>query len=99
MTTYDQWKTTNPADEFLGPEPEEGLTESQLARLTKDLSSIAKEPITVKDIKGAIYAFGSELACLRLFHRYNMVAHCPGCWAGYSENMGTWYFSLERRFT
>jgi DnaJ-class molecular chaperone len=21
--TYDNWKTTNPADEFLGPEPEE----------------------------------------------------------------------------
>lgn len=24
MTSYDNWKTTNPADEFLGPEPDDG---------------------------------------------------------------------------
>ena len=70
------------------------MTEHQIMRLTKDLSAIAKEPITVEHSKGAYYAFGSELAVLRLFHKYNS----PKCRAGYSENMKTWYFSIETRF-
>ncbi len=27
MTSYDQWKTTNPADEFLGPDPHDEESE------------------------------------------------------------------------
>jgi YqaJ-like viral recombinase domain len=30
MTTYDQWKATNPADEWLGPEPAEPASNTML---------------------------------------------------------------------
>ena len=29
MRGYDHWKTTNPADEFLGPEPDEEIRQAQ----------------------------------------------------------------------
>ena len=72
------------------------MTKHQIMRLTKDLSAIAGEQVSVSDIKGTYYAFGSELACLRLFHKYNIAAHCPNTRAGYSDNLKTWYFSIER---
>jgi hypothetical protein len=37
--TYDNWKTTNPADEFLGPEPEEEEEMDMVERV-----AIALEP-------------------------------------------------------
>ncbi len=46
-------------------------TAQQLERVTRDLQAIAKENLTVELIAGCIYAFGSELACLRLEHKYN----------------------------
>ena len=46
-------------------------TSQQLERVKRDLQAIAKENLTVELIAGCIYAFGSELACLRLEHKYN----------------------------
>lgn len=64
-----------------------------LKRAKVDLERIAKEVLELDQIGGAIYAFGSELACLRLFHKYR---HCGDRVAtGFSENLKTWYFRLE----
>jgi hypothetical protein len=35
--TYDNWKATNPADEFLGPEPEEEEMDDMVERVARDL--------------------------------------------------------------
>ena len=53
----------------------------------------AREELTIEEIAGAVYAFGSELACLRLMHKYRYCgdrAH-----TAYSENIGSWFFRLE----
>lgn len=47
------------------------VTAQQLERVTRDLQAIANENLTVELIAGCIYAFGSELACLRLEHECN----------------------------
>jgi hypothetical protein len=66
-----------------------------LIRAQKDLEQIAKESLEMKELGGALYAFGSELACLRLFHKYR---HCGDrADSGFSENLKTWYFRLETR--
>ena len=64
-------------------------TTDQIARVTTDWSTIAGELLTVQitNINDPIYAFGSELACLRLEHKMH-VGH-----AAYSSNMGMWYYA------
>ena len=54
----------------------------------------AKEPLSVEDIAGTLYAFGSELACLRLLNVYRDCGDAVK--AAYSENQKTWFFRLER---
>jgi hypothetical protein len=44
-------------------------------------------------LSGVIYAFGSELGVLRLLAGYQKNGT-----VGYSENLGTWYFSLDRKY-
>ena len=68
------------------------MTEAQLKRLSKDLNEYAGEAVTVKQISGAIYAFGSELATLRILMKYRTVEKAR---QGYSENLKTHYFSLD----
>ena len=72
------------------------VTPGQITRLKKDWEVVTKEPIEVQFIKGTFYAYGSELATLRLFKKYSgnfkgneKVAQ------GYSENLKTFYFELE----
>jgi hypothetical protein len=64
-----------------------------LTRAKNDLEKIAKETLELKQLGGALYAFGSELACLRLFHKYRYCGERAA--AGFSDNMKTWYFRLE----
>lgn len=73
------------------------MTTEQVARYARSLSNQAGEPVTVEKIKGVYYAYGSELACLRLFAVYNSNGAAPNARVrvGYSENLGTWYLSLE----
>lgn len=54
----------------------------------------AKETLAVEEIAGAIYAFGSELACLRLLNAYRYCGDAVK--AAYSENQKSWFFRLER---
>jgi hypothetical protein len=64
-----------------------------LKRAKVDLEQIAKETLELDQIGGAVYAFGSELACLRLFHKYRYCGDKAA--TGFSENLKTWYFRLE----
>lgn len=73
----------------------EDATPAQMERLKRDWSAIAKEPIEIEAIGGAFYGFGSELAVLRLFHKYCQGGGNPKARAGLSTNLHKWYFSLE----
>jgi hypothetical protein len=64
-------------------------TKSQLNRIEKEYSAIAGEKVTVEQIGSTMYAFGSELATLRLFRKM------PNMRQGFSENMNTFFFSIE----
>ena len=71
------------------------LSSSRIASLKREWEEIAREPLNeVRQIKGAVYAFGSELACLRLERQYRW---CKRARALYSENLSTWTFELELR--
>lgn len=74
--------------------PDYGSTGS-LKKFRDTVEEYSQENMTVEYIKGAYYAYGSELACLRLFHRYNLSSHNPKVRAGFSVNLKTWYFALE----
>ena len=64
-----------------------------LKRAKADFEKYAKEDLELKELGGALYAFGSELACLRLFYVYR---HCGDrADSGFSQNLNTWYFRLE----
>jgi hypothetical protein len=54
----------------------------------------AKEVLSVEEIGGTLYAFGSELACLRLLNAYRDCGDAVK--AAYSENQNSWFFRLER---
>ena len=72
------------------------ISASGLRRLQGYMQQIAKdEPITVEDIKGCLYVFGSELACLRIFAHYQKTPN-PRARVDYSVNLSTWFFSLDR---
>jgi hypothetical protein len=58
-------------------------------------SALAKETVNVQLISTTLYAFGSELACLRLFAAFKGT---PNTKVGYSLNMKTWYFSKEMQW-
>lgn len=68
-------------------------TATQLDRLEKDWTKMAGEEVKVQQTGGAYYALGSELTCLRLFHKYH---HCGDrAKASYSKDRKAWYFRLE----
>jgi hypothetical protein len=73
------------------------ITPVRLAQLKADAEKIAKEPLTVEQVRAAMYYFGSELACLRLFAKINTfgAAHHPHARVGYSANRSTWYFVTD----
>ncbi len=63
-----------------------------VGRVKKDWMDIAKEFVEVEYIQGTFYGYCSELAALRLEHKYR---DCKRAKADYSENLQTWYFRLE----
>ncbi len=70
------------------------MTKAAFERLVFDWASMAgDQPISVEEIGGGIYAFGSELACLRLWKKYRRAGERAK--AGFSENKKSWYFRLE----
>lgn len=73
------------------------MTTAQLQKTEKMMSEIAKESVTVENICGCIYVYGSELAVLRIFAKYQANGKQPNSKAlvGYSDNKQTHYFVLE----
>lgn len=69
------------------------MTDAQKSRLILDWKKIAGESIQVEKINGAFYAYGSEIACLRLANKFR---HCgERAHADFSKNLNTWFFRLE----
>ena len=68
------------------------ITESQLERISKDLNNYASEAVKIELINDTVYAYGSELATLRILMKYRTVERAR---QGYSENLKTHYFSLD----
>jgi hypothetical protein len=64
-----------------------------LLRAQKDYSEIAGETVRIEQSGNAIYAFCSEIGTLRLFRKM------PNMRQGYSENMKSFYFSVELKFS
>lgn len=68
-----------------------------VSRTTRLFESFAKEPVRVEFVSGVLYGFGSELAVLRVFAKYNSNGseHTPKVRVGFSQNLNSWYVSLE----
>ena len=63
-------------------------------RAKNEFERHAKEVLSVEEIGGTLYAFGSELACLRLLNAYRDCGDAVK--TAYSENQNSWFFRLER---
>ena len=66
------------------------FSQDEIARATAEWSDIAGEQLKVENIKGFLYAFGTELAVRRLAHKFRSFN------VRYSENLKRWYFCNER---
>jgi hypothetical protein len=71
-------------------------TAAQIKKTAAVFSEIAGETVKVELVAGAYYALGSELATLRLWRGYNRVQFNSKTQQGYSENLKTWFFRLDR---
>lgn len=75
------------------------ITANQIKKVTADWSRIAEEPVRCEMIGGTMYAFGSELATLRLFKAMPQRIGTNGALVFnrqfYSTNKGTYFFAIE----
>jgi hypothetical protein len=62
-------------------------TADQIARAQSESSRLAGEPVRVERLGSWLHALGSELACLRLYHRFRGRARVE-----YSRHLGSWTF-------
>lgn len=65
----------------------------RLQRIINDWSKVTGETVGME----VIYAFGSELSCLRLEHHFKK-GECETDTA-YSTNLKTWYFLLKNVYS
>lgn len=71
------------------------IGKEQLKRFADDLKRSAKEEITVEMIGAdTVYAFGSELACYRMYHPYRKLADNKAK-IGFSGNRNSWFFMIQ----
>jgi len=64
-------------------------TAAQIQRTERDYSKIAGEAVRIEVTGSTLYAFGSELATLRLFRKM------PNMRQGFSQNLNAFYFSVD----
>ena len=69
------------------------MTPNQLHRVSAEWDKVAGENLAFEEIGGVFYAFGTELATLRLLKFYRDCGDKVK--AGYSENTLRHYFRLE----
>ena len=67
-------------------------TGQQISRTKTEWERIAGESLEVEQVSGALYAFGSELATLRLLAKYRSIDAAN---VGYSASLDTHYFILD----
>ena len=67
----------------------------RLKRHIKDWSDIAGETIEIKIYENDIYAYGSELACLRLYYKFR---HCEvdKIKVAFSKTLNCFYFAMYK---
>jgi len=70
-----------------------GITEQQMNRVKSEWSKIAEENLDIEFINGAFYAFGSELATLRLLKSFRHKG--DDIESDYSEHLQKFFFRLE----
>ncbi|MEI3469677.1 MAG: hypothetical protein V8Q76_13900 [Bacteroides intestinalis] len=73
------------------------MTGERLQRIADQWEKTAGERISIEVMEEDIYAFGSELACLRLEHHFKK-GICETDVA-YSTNLQTWYFLLKKVYS
>jgi hypothetical protein len=66
------------------------MTNTLTERAAREWSQIAQQPVTVELVGGVLYAFGSELACLRLWAKMRIGK------ASYSLTRGTFYYTTDK---
>lgn len=61
------------------------------------MTAYANELVEVEKCKNTFYVYCSELGCLRIFAKYNNngAYHNKNARVGYSQNLKTWFFSLD----
>lgn len=73
------------------------MTGERLQRIADQWEKTAGESISIEVMEEDIYAFGSELACLRLEHHFKK-GICETDVA-YSTNLQIWYFLLKKVYS
>jgi hypothetical protein len=81
--------------DFANWKNDEKGSQEQINRVKKDWERMAQEPINVEYIKGTFYGYGSELACLKIFMKYNIMERNFKTNTNYSGLAKSWYFRLE----
>lgn len=72
------------------------MTIQQKERFAKMASEFAREAVEVEEVKGMYYVYGSEVACLRVFAKYQGFGAGLNdkVRVGFSSNLNTWYVSI-----
>ena len=64
----------------------------RLNRHIKEWSILAGEPVEIRIYENDIYAFGSELACLRLYYKFRN-CEVDKIRVAFNKSIGSWFFS------
>ena len=64
----------------------------RLNRHKKEWSTLAGEPVEIKIYENDIYAFGSELACLKLYYKFRN-CEVDKIKVAFNKSIGSWFFS------
>ena len=67
-------------------------TPERLEKHKKEWSILAGEIVEIKIYENDIYAFGSELACLKLYHKFRN-CEVDKIKVDFSKQLGSWFFS------
>ena len=99
MKTIKEILTEGTASEDLKNTSEGILTPKQIERIEHEYSgkSYAGEKVKAEMIKGYLYIYGSELACLRMFYKFHAEKgrQFADGRVGYSTNLKTWYYERK----
>lgn len=68
-----------------------------LQRIVRQWSEVAGETVTLEVMEEDIFAYGTELACLRLEHHFKSGV-CETD-VGYSKKLNTWHFLQKKVYS